>query len=701
MYYYVKKSSDLDEISSCGFTFIRFFVKIKNNIAEGVFDVIEIKDNCFYLDEKPLPLISGSFHYWRVEKKLWKSIFDKIIDLGFKIIDTYCPWSVHEIERGSFDFGEIDEKKDLNSFLHLAKEKGIYVLVRPGPHINSELTYFGYPKRIFKIQDILSRSSDGTPVYLPSPPRMFPVPSYASEKFYDEVKIFFDAICPILEKNLYPRGPIIATQADNEMSLFFRTSPYDHDYSSSSIKLYQKFLEEKYKDINILNKIYRKNYKSFGNIKPPVDFLAEKKEDIPYYLDWMEYKEYYIIHGVSRIAQMLKERGINTPIYHNYPTIIPRPPFNLLKMEEVIDIQGCDLYPKKEAFDIIKLGGLLTSTLSRLPFMPEFSSGFFLWGGLPITLSDQKFTTPSLFMFGIKAVNFYMLVERERWFGSPITRKAKIRKDYYKFYKDFLLLLKKMDFTQLKRKSDILVLLHFEYDRLQNASSLFTPISIDYIGDLIGIPADWWVDERSIGFKNIIQIEYQKIFKRIYNLLGENKYFFSIGSTDLPVEKLQDYKLIFVPTFDFMNKSILQKLLEIKSTVVIGPQIPYLDEKMNTLNVFGKKSFSKIEENLFKLNDKNIFLVKEMNSKIINYLCNSAKVKREFYCEDKDVETSLHYTFNRKIIFVANKSNAKKQVKIVTDKEYKYIDLQSNTGYSDEIEIEPMTIKILEAKDVI
>ncbi len=41
--------------------------------------MIEIKDNCFYLGgRKKLPIISGSFHYFRIEKKLWPSIFDKI-----------------------------------------------------------------------------------------------------------------------------------------------------------------------------------------------------------------------------------------------------------------------------------------------------------------------------------------------------------------------------------------------------------------------------------------------------------------------------------------------------------------------------------------------------------------------------------------------------------------------------------------------
>ena len=67
--------------------------------------------------------------------------------LGLTFVESYVPWGVHETAEGRFDFGEDDPRKDLGAFLDLAKELGLYVFLRPGPHVNAELPYFGLPRR--------------------------------------------------------------------------------------------------------------------------------------------------------------------------------------------------------------------------------------------------------------------------------------------------------------------------------------------------------------------------------------------------------------------------------------------------------------------------------------------------------------------------------------------------------------------------
>jgi len=79
---------------------------------------------------------------------------------------------------------------------------------------------------------------------------MFSVPSYASEKFYQEVGIYFDRVCPVIRAHLHPHCGVIAVQADNEMSFFLYTQPYDHDYSTGAILLYLRFLNEKCHDLS-------------------------------------------------------------------------------------------------------------------------------------------------------------------------------------------------------------------------------------------------------------------------------------------------------------------------------------------------------------------------------------------------------------------------------------------------------------------
>ena len=58
------------------------------------------------------------------------------------------PWGVHETRSGRVDFGEKDARLDVVAFLRLVAELGLLAIVRPGPHVNAELTHFGIPERI-------------------------------------------------------------------------------------------------------------------------------------------------------------------------------------------------------------------------------------------------------------------------------------------------------------------------------------------------------------------------------------------------------------------------------------------------------------------------------------------------------------------------------------------------------------------------
>ena len=117
---------------------------------------IELNKNGLKIGKQTIPFISGSCHYWRLDRSKWPLILGNFADLGFPIIQTYVPWSVHEIAPGQFDFGEFSPNKDLPAFLDMCREHDLFVLLRPGPHINAEITYFGYPKRIFENPENLS-----------------------------------------------------------------------------------------------------------------------------------------------------------------------------------------------------------------------------------------------------------------------------------------------------------------------------------------------------------------------------------------------------------------------------------------------------------------------------------------------------------------------------------------------------------------
>src|SRR5581483_11295527 len=169
---------------------------------------IEAHRGLVYPNRQVEPWISGTFHYWRVDPALWADVLSNIKAMGFGMVETYIPWGVHEIERGKFDFGEKDPAKHLEHFIQLVHQADLKLIVRPGPHINAELTHFGYPPRVLYDPKVAAKEASGAWSIHDAYPQAFPNPSYASKLLYEETALWFDALAPILKRNLFPEGPI-------------------------------------------------------------------------------------------------------------------------------------------------------------------------------------------------------------------------------------------------------------------------------------------------------------------------------------------------------------------------------------------------------------------------------------------------------------------------------------------------------------
>ena len=64
-------------------------------------------------------IVSGSIHYVRVPRELWRDRLLRAKTGGFNAIITYVSWNAHEPEEGQFDFSG---NKDLGAFLDLCTE---------------------------------------------------------------------------------------------------------------------------------------------------------------------------------------------------------------------------------------------------------------------------------------------------------------------------------------------------------------------------------------------------------------------------------------------------------------------------------------------------------------------------------------------------------------------------------------------------
>lgn len=120
-----------------------------------------LTDSTFLLDGKPLQIISGEMHYPRVPREAWRQRMKMAKAMGLNTIGTYVFWNVHEPQKGHFDFAG---NNDVAAFVKMAKEEGLWVILRPSPYVCAEWEFGGYPYWLEKEKGLVVRSKE--PTYL-------------------------------------------------------------------------------------------------------------------------------------------------------------------------------------------------------------------------------------------------------------------------------------------------------------------------------------------------------------------------------------------------------------------------------------------------------------------------------------------------------------------------------------------------------
>ncbi|XP_061058171.1 beta-galactosidase-1-like protein 3 isoform X5 [Eubalaena glacialis] len=158
----------------------------------------------FTLEGHEFLIFGGSIHYFRVPRDYWRDRLLKLRACGFNTVTTYVPWNLHEPERGRFDFSG---NLDLEAFVLLAAEVGLWVILRPGPYICSEMDLGGLPSRL--LQDPASQ--------LRTTNRSF---VEATNKYFDHL------IARVVPLQYRKGGPVIAVQVENEYGSFYKDKAY-------------------------------------------------------------------------------------------------------------------------------------------------------------------------------------------------------------------------------------------------------------------------------------------------------------------------------------------------------------------------------------------------------------------------------------------------------------------------------------------
>uniref|UniRef100_A0A8C3WB60 Beta-galactosidase n=1 Tax=Catagonus wagneri TaxID=51154 RepID=A0A8C3WB60_9CETA len=165
---------------------------------------LTIRDLRFMLGDFPFFILAGTIHYFRVPKEYWRDSLLKLKACGFNTVTTHVPWNLHEPKRGQFYFiGNLD----LSSFISMAIEVDLWVILCPGPYIGSDLDLGGLPSWL--LQD----------------PKMKLRTTYKG--FIKAVNHYFDDLIPrILSLQFQEDGPIIAMQVENEYGSYYKDKKY-------------------------------------------------------------------------------------------------------------------------------------------------------------------------------------------------------------------------------------------------------------------------------------------------------------------------------------------------------------------------------------------------------------------------------------------------------------------------------------------
>ena len=162
--------------------------------AASAKSTIDFDSHGFLIHGQRTFIVSAGMEYARVPRALWRDRLLRFKRAGFNCVEVYTFWNWHEPQAGKFDFSG---DHDLDAYLKLVHEMGMYAICRVGPYYCAEWDSGGYP--------LWLRFQPGMRVREDDPP------------FLAAVDRFFDHLIPIVAANQVNRGgSVILVQLENE-----------------------------------------------------------------------------------------------------------------------------------------------------------------------------------------------------------------------------------------------------------------------------------------------------------------------------------------------------------------------------------------------------------------------------------------------------------------------------------------------------
>jgi len=191
---------------------------------EPLQDIVTWDSHSLLVHGERVLFYSGEFHPFRLPVPgLWLDVLQKIKALGYNGISFYTDWALLEGKPGEFSSDGIF---DLEPFFEAAKTAGIYLLARPGPYINAEVSGGGFPGWLQRNPARLRTRDQG---FLS-----------ATENYVDRISQIIAAA------QITNGGPVILVQPENEYS---QADPDDPEFPDP---VYFQYVQDQYRKNGIV-----------------------------------------------------------------------------------------------------------------------------------------------------------------------------------------------------------------------------------------------------------------------------------------------------------------------------------------------------------------------------------------------------------------------------------------------------------------
>jgi beta-galactosidase len=406
-----------------------------------------------------------------------------------------------------------------------------------------------------------ARTAGGAPVWMPSPPRAWPVPSYASAAFRARVHDWFAAFAEIVRPALAPDGPVVAIGVDNEAQMFFRLGAYDCDYHPDAIAAWREA--------------------SGLDGDPP---RAWDPGEAARCISWVRWKDQYIAHALGAFGKSLDDVGLGgIARFHNLPPGHPGL-YDLRGIQRAIGGPvGIDAYTPRAQFRELRRSALAAvGNAAPLPIAFEVGVGFAPWlpplddGDDPDRERDQLL---SLLAAGIRGFNLFMAVERDRYYGAAIDRTGALA-PHAAWVRTLAAALDEVDWPSLRRVAAIAVVdprADARFGQATCAIDPMTPVLAEALGLGPGGAAELGGDPAAVDMRR-----WQAAITRALDVARVPYAIVDESVTERELAEAPGLRAVIAPTLERIDRGLAHTLRALaehrRAVVVIGPGAPTHDE---------------------------------------------------------------------------------------------------------------------------